>query len=117
MKYLEIDYIKQHSRIDDDYDDALLELYGEAAEETVLLYLNRGRTPQEAYDNLVAEYGTVPAMLRVATLMLVDVSYQFRSPISQTNMSQVPYTFDLIVKPFMRLTSYEPPKPDDNGIQ
>ena len=117
MKYLQIDYIKQHCRIDDDYDDALLELYGEAAEETLLTYLNRGRTSQEAYDNLVAEYSTVPAMLRVATLMLVDVSYQFRSPISQTNMSQVPYTFDMIVKPYMKLTTYEPSKPDDNGIQ
>lgn len=31
MKYLEIDYIKQHSRTDFDCDDALLELYGESA--------------------------------------------------------------------------------------
>ena len=36
MKWLKIDYIKQHSRIDYDCEDGLLELYGESAEETVL---------------------------------------------------------------------------------
>ena len=39
--------------------------------------------------------------------MLVDVSYQYRSPISPTNVSVVPYTFDILVKPYMRLASPE----------
>ena len=36
MKWLTLDWIKQHSRIDFDCEDDLLELYGEAAEEAVL---------------------------------------------------------------------------------
>ena len=35
MKYLTTDYIRQHSRIDFDCEDDVLELYGEDAEETV----------------------------------------------------------------------------------
>jgi hypothetical protein len=37
--------------------------------------------------------------------MLVDNSYKERSPISPQNMSSVPYAFDLLIKPYMRLTT------------
>lgn len=40
-----------------------------------------------------------------AGLMLVDNSYLQRSPASSLNMSAVPYTFDLLVKPYMKLTT------------
>ena len=40
MKWLTIEYIKQHSRIDYDCEDELLELYGEAAG---LMYQSSGR--------------------------------------------------------------------------
>ena len=103
MKYLQIDYIKQHSRIDFDCEDAELELYGESAEETVARYLNRGKTVDDCVSSLEEEYGKIPAAIRHATLMLVDVSYNHRSPISPTNMSMIPYTFDLIIKPYMKL--------------
>ena len=39
MKYLSLEYIKQHSRIDYDCEDGLLEMYGDSAEETVAQYL------------------------------------------------------------------------------
>ena len=35
--------------------------------------------------------------------MLVDISYTYRSAISPTNVSMVPYTFDVLVKPYMKL--------------
>ena len=95
MKYLTTDLIKQHSRIDGD--EQILELYGSSAEETLLRYI--GTT----YDELIAEYTEVPKPLIHATLMLVDVSYQYRNPISERSMSIVPYTFDLIVKPYIKL--------------
>ena len=102
MKWLTIDYMKQHSRIDFDCEDALLQLYGEAAEETVMNVIRRD------YDEIVAEYGTtgkpVPAALIHASLMLVDLAYQQRSPISQTNLYTVPYAFDMLIKPYMKLT-------------
>lgn len=107
MKWLKIDYIKQHSRIDYDCEDALLELYAESAEEMVLNTL--GRT----YEDLLENFGIdqpdgskhVPAAIVQASLMLVDSSYTNRSPISPTNMYQVPYTYDFLVKPYMKLTT------------
>ena len=96
MKWLTLDYIKQHSRIDYDCEDALLELYGAAAEDTVLNYLNR------TFQDMLEAYGDVPMAIRQATLMLVDVSYQHRSPVTPTNVSLVP-TFYILVKPYMRL--------------
>ena len=103
MEYLKIQYIKEHSRIDYDCEDAILELYGDSAEETMASYLNRGKTVKEMVADLTAVYGHIPAPIRQATLMLVDISYQHRNPISPTNVSMVPYTFDILVKPYMKL--------------
>ena len=97
MKYLTLNDIKAHCRIDIDAEDSLLELYGEAAEDTVLNYI--GKT----YDELIEEYTPLPKPIVQATLMLVDTSYQYRSPISAQSMSIVPYTFDLLVKPYVKL--------------
>ena len=101
MKWLTIDAIKKHSRIDFDCEDSLLELYGESAEETVLNVIGR------SYEELVELFGTderpVPAPLVHASLLLVELSYSQRAPITQTNLYTVPYAFDMMVKPYMRL--------------
>ena len=55
MNYLTLDYIKQHSRIDYDCEDGLLEMYGDSAEDTVLNVCNR------TYDDLVEVYGHILA--------------------------------------------------------
>ena len=101
MKWLTLDQIKAQLRIEPDFtdEDELLEMYGESAEEVLLNYLNR------SYEDIIEVYGHIPAPLRHASLMIVDTSYQYRSPVSTQSMSQVPYTFDLLVKPYMRLTS------------
>ena len=98
MKWLTLDWIKKHSRIDFDCEDELLELYGESAEGTVLNVIAR------SYTEVVEQYGEVPKPLFVAALMLVEVSYTQRAAISQQNMYAVPYTFDMMVKPYMKLT-------------
>jgi len=97
MKWLTMEYIKGHSKIDFDCENELLELYGKAAEETTLNYLGR------SYDDLMDTYGEIPASIILASLQLVEVSYIHRSPITPTNMSLVPYTFDVLVKPYMIL--------------
>ena len=101
MKWLTLERIKQQLRIEPDFhdEDELLEEYGESAEDVLLNYLNR------SYEDVIEVYGHVPAPLRHASLMLVDTSYQYRSPVSAQNMSLVPYTFDLLIKPYMRLSS------------
>ena len=103
MKFLTLDYIKQHSRIDYDCEDDLLGLYGDAAEGVLAQHLGRGKTVDEMVDNLTEEFGEVPAAIMQAALMLVDTSYQYRSPVNNTSIYTVPYTFDLLVKPYMIL--------------
>lgn len=101
MKWLDLDYIKQHSRIDFDIEDELLELYGDSAENTILNIT--GRT----YEELKGNENDVPAPIMHASLMLVEVAYTHRSPVSPQNMSVVPDTFDMLVKPYMKLTPKE----------
>lgn len=93
--------IKAHLRLDDEqaeleYD--LLNEYGEAAEDTVLNICNR------TLEDIIEQYGQVPAPIRLVTKMLVDNAYKERSPISPQNLLPVPYAFDLMLKPYMRLT-------------
>ena len=97
MKFLTLELIKKHLRIDGVIEDNLLELYGEAAEETLLNHV--GAT----YEELTETTGEMPKALVQAALMLVDVSYQHRSPVSSQSISIVPYTFDILVKPYIRL--------------
>lgn len=101
MKWLTLPRIKQQLRIEADFteEDDLLEMYGESAEEVLLNYLNR------SFDDVMEVYGRMPAPLTHAALMLVDTSYQYRSPVSVQSMSLVPYTFDILIKPYMRLSS------------
>ena len=101
MKWLTLQRIKQQLRIEEDFteEDDLLEMYGESAEEVLLNYLNR------SFDDVMEVYGRMPAPLTHAALMLVDTSYQYRSPVSAQSMSLVPYTFDILVKPYMRLAT------------
>lgn len=113
MKWLTLEYIKAHSRIDFDIDDTLLELYANAAEETVLNIIRR------TYDDVLATFcttttadddgnetttvGNFPNPLMQAALMLVDHSYQQRTPASAQQLYTVPYAFDFLVKPYMKL--------------
>ena len=97
MKFLTVALIKQHSRIDFDCDDDLLEMYGDSAEDTVLNLIGRN------YDDLMEQYGKVPVPIKQAALMLVDTSYQYRTPSSPNNLSMVPYTFDILIKPYIKL--------------
>ena len=102
MKWMDINYLKAHSRIDYDCEDALLEQYGTAAEEFLLTYIRR------TYDNLIDIYGEIPAQLFVAVQMLVENMYQNRSMITMTHMSSVDYTFDALVADFVRHTDETP---------
>ena len=97
MRILTIDHIRQHLRLDDNTEAELLDLYGTAAEETLFNYIGMN------YDQIMQKFGRVPATLIQAALMLVDTSYQFRSPVSPTSISLVPYTFDILVKPYIKL--------------
>lgn len=97
MNYITLDYIKAHSRIEYDGEDTLLTLYANAAEETVMNIC--GTT----YEKMMTEYTSIPDAVKQATLMLVDMSYKHRAPVSPTSLYSVPYTFDLLIRPYMKL--------------
>ena len=101
MKWLTLEKIKQQVRIEPDFidDDALLESYGESAEETVL------NVCQRTYDDFISNYGAIPQPIVEASLMLVTLSYEHRTPVTQYQMYAVGYAFDMKVKPYMRLVS------------
>ena len=102
MKFLTIYKIKQQLRLDCNCEAELLEMYGNSAEETLASYL--GYTGLGKVQEMMRDFDYhMPDALVHAALMLVDTSYQFRSPVSAQNMSVVPYTFDLLVKPYVKL--------------
>ena len=102
MKYLSLDYIKQHSRIDYDCEDDLLELYGDSAEEAMSQILNRGKNADEMVEDLTAVYGHVPAPIIHASLMLVASVYKDREKDLVQEAHENP-TFGILVKPYMKL--------------
>ena len=101
MKWLTIEAIKKHSRIDYDCEDSLLEMYGESAEETVLNIINR------SYEEVVELYGTenrpVPSPIVHASLLLVEEYYTQHAAASPTQLYIVPYGYDSMLKSYMRL--------------
>ena len=102
MKWLTLDRIKAQCRIEQDFhdEDGYLADCGEEAEEVVLNYCGR------PYEEIHELYGGVPAPMRKASLLLVDLFYQRRSPADAQNLSIVPYgNIDMLLKPYMRLTS------------
>ena len=101
MKWLELDEIKRQLRIELDYqdEDAVLKSYGSAAEDTVM------NICQRTYDDFIDNYGEIPQPIREASLLLVGVSYEHRSAVTQYQMYSVGYAFDMKVKPYMRLAN------------
>ena len=101
MNWLTLPEIKQQLRIEPDYtaEDDVLTGYGNSAEETVL------NLCQRTYDDFISEYGKIPQPIVEASLLLVGLSYEHRTPVTQYQMYAVGYAFDLKVKPYMRLVS------------
>ena len=102
MKFLTFDQIKAQLRLDDEQAElerTLLEMYGDAAEDAVLTIIRR------PLRNVKQVYGHVPKKLILVTLLLVDEWYQHRAPAEPGSLSPVPYAFDLMLKPYMRLTT------------
>jgi hypothetical protein len=101
MKYLTFDQIKAQLRLDDEQaalEQSILTTYGEAAEDAVLNVCNRTIT------DIYSTYGEVPTGLVVAALLLVDDTYNNRGTITPTSVQHLP-TFDINVKPYMKLTN------------
>ena len=110
MKFLTLPYIKLHSRIDFDCADAELQLYGNAAEQVTLNIIRR------TYENLKDLYDQIPAEIIQAALMLTEVGYAHRSPVSMNNKSVIPYTYDTLIAEYMRLDKATPIQAERNDL-
>ena len=99
MKWLTLDEIKDQLRIERDFDleNDKLTLYGDSAEQAILDICQR------TYDDFIDNYGAIPAPIRECSLLLVVMSYEHGTPASAQQMYNVGYTFDLKLKPYMRL--------------
>jgi len=98
MRWLSLELIKLNSRIDTDYEDELLTIDGNSAEQQVL---NDTRRTYEELVNIGG--GTFPADLMQASLFLVDAAYHFRCPVTQVQQYAAVYNYEKLVKPYMRL--------------
>ena len=102
MKWLTLPEIKEQLRIEADFtlEDQKLTMYGDSAEEVLMEVTRR------TYDDFIENYGKIPTPIREASLMLVTASYETGSDVSLQQLYSNP-TFDMRVKPYMRLASDE----------
>lgn len=106
LAFLTLDEIKSQCRVDFEEDDALLLLYGAAAERAVV-----DATRRPLLELARMGHGAIPVRLRLAALMLAAHFYRIREPVSGLAQAAVPYTLDYLVKPYVRLTEGPAPRP------
>jgi len=111
MKFLTFNEIKAQLRLDDaqaEEEQTLLEMYGESAEDAVLEIIRRPLI------DVILTYNGLPKRLVQVTLLLVDEWYQHRAAAVPGALSPVPYAFDFMLKPMMRLAGDTlPPDAED----
>lgn len=97
LRIVTLEQIKQNARIEGNAEDELLTSKGAAAEQAILNLLDR------TVDDLVTEYGAVPAPIREAVLMYTNHLYEHRSIVNPTALYNIPYSIDAMIKSYMRL--------------
>lgn len=111
MRWLTLEYIKKHSRIEYDCEDSILEMYANAAENMILHVLQR------SYVNVIQTFDGIPEELFHAGCLLTEMSYKERTPASPQKFSEIPYVnLDFIVKPLMSLAAYGETEFPDNAL-
>jgi len=102
MKWLTLDKVKEHCRIDGSSENAILTSYAEAAETGIEMLMSR------TYEEAVKKFGDAATKnLTIAALLLTEHMYTHRSPAEGITLSVIPYGIDFWIKPFMKLTDYE----------
>ena len=110
LKWLSIDAIHAHCRIDFNCDDAELEQYGIAAEQAILDLTRR------TYENFIDTYGRIPDPIFNATLLLVQSLYKNRDAEEQRDSKEIAFGFQFLVKNYMCLTLSSPIENERDGL-
>ena len=91
--YLQLNQIKKHLNIDEDFknDDEYLLQLAQAAQNVVEVHLDR------PLDSLENEEGNLPSSLIQAMLLLVGTWYANRESVSFASNSVLPHSYDYII--------------------
>ena len=110
LKWLTIDAIHQHCRIDFNCEDAELEQMGIAAEQAILDLTRR------TYENFIDTYGRIPDPIFNASLLLVQNLYNNRDAADSQKKEAALYGFDLLLKNYMCLSGGTPLQVERDGL-
>lgn len=101
MIFLTLSDIKAQARIDNDYEDTLLTLYGEAAESKI--YSDTGYSYAELLAMSTERTGTaaIDPKLKMAGLMLAATWYKHRENVENTQMYGVPYAYENLISDYV----------------
>ena len=110
LKWLSLDAIHQHTRMDFNCEDAELEQFGMAAEQAILDLTRR------TYENFLDTYGRIPDPIFNATLLLVQSLYKNRDAEEQRDSKEIAFGFSFMVKNYMVLTGGTPLEVERDGL-
>ena len=110
LKWLSIDAIHAHCRIDYSCEDAELEQFGMAAEQAILDLTWR------TYENFIDTYGRIPDPIFNASLLLVQSLYKNRDAEEQRDSKEIAFGFSFMVKNYMVLTGGTPLEVERDGL-
>ena len=110
LKWLTIDAIHQHCRIDFNCEDAELLQMGMAAEQSILDLTRR------TFANIIDTYGRIPDPLFNASLLMVQSLYKNRDAEEQRDSKQIAFGLEYMVKNYMCLTLNSPIENERDGL-
>jgi hypothetical protein len=110
LKWLSLDAIHAHCRIDFNCEDAELEQYGKAAEQAIINVTRR------TFENFIDTYGRIPDDIFVATLELVQDQYDNRNSSDSQQRHSAIYNFEMLVKGYVSIVSGTPLQIERDGL-
>ena len=110
LKWLTIEAIHTHCRIDLNCNDSELEQFGFAAEQAILDLTRR------TYENFIDTYGRIPDPIYNATLLLVQSLYKNRDAEEQRDSKEIAFGFSFMVKNYMYLAGGSPLEVERDGL-
>ena len=110
LRWLSVQAIHAHCRIDFNCEDAELEQMGITAEQAILDLTRR------TYENFLDTYGRIPDPIFNASLLLVQNLYNNRDAADTQKKEASLYGFDLLLKNYMVLTGGTPLEVERDGL-
>lgn len=94
--YLDLDIIKKHLNLDDDFvaDDEYLKQLAEVAENAVSIHIDRD------FLELEDEEGNLPPALQHALLLLIANYYNNRESVTNVSANNIPFSYNYLLDLF-----------------